>query len=393
MLERVPFNIADVVEDVGELLAALAEEKGVDLLIDLDPSLDSRRQGDPSRLRQVLLNLVVNAVKFTERGWVSVLVAPDGRDGVRFSVSDTGIGLSPAQQARLFQPFTQADTSTARRYGGTGLGLAICRGLVEMMGGGIQVSSALGRGSTFSFMLTLPTVRGGTPLAGEAQATPLQGRVVRVMGEHEGRRRTLVHALQAGGAIVRVGRVETHDDLAEVAHLAEPRPEPAGGAPAGGRGGRDRGERGGRGPRARSGWAAGRSRWRPRTLRCRAAAAGGGDAARPAGEQRTGQPAAGGPPSSPRRCGGRGCGARCWRRCIPTTPPRSSRRNSGAAGDDPAQRGGGARRPCADPGGGGQPHQPEGDPPPARGGWAMSPNACSTARRRCGPSTRSRTAC
>jgi signal transduction histidine kinase/CheY-like chemotaxis protein len=211
-LERVAFSVSDVVEDVGELLAAPAEEKGVDLLIDLDPGLQSRRQGDPSRLRQVLLNLVVNAVKFTERGWVSVHVASEGRDLVTFSVTDTGIGLSPEQQARLFQPFTQADTSTARRYGGTGLGLAICRGLVSMMGGRIRLTSALGRGSTFSFQLKLPVTREPAPPPG-----PLTGRVVRVMGEHEARRRTLVHALQAGGATVRVARIETPDGPNEAA--------------------------------------------------------------------------------------------------------------------------------------------------------------------------------
>jgi signal transduction histidine kinase len=113
-LERVAFNISDVVEDVGELFATPAEDKGVSLLIDVDPSLRNRRLGDPARLRQVLLNLVVNAVKFTETGSVSVHVEPDGPDGVLFSVTDTGIGLTQEQQSRLFQPFTQAGAPLSR---------------------------------------------------------------------------------------------------------------------------------------------------------------------------------------------------------------------------------------------------------------------------------------
>jgi signal transduction histidine kinase/CheY-like chemotaxis protein/HPt (histidine-containing phosphotransfer) domain-containing protein len=199
-LERVAFTLSDVVEDVGELFASPAEEKGVELLVDVDPSMPNRRLGDPARLRQVLLNLVVNAVKFTPHGSVSVRVEPAGPDNVLFSVTDTGIGLTPEQQSRLFQPFSQADTSTARRYGGTGLGLAICRGLVEMMGSTIDLRSAPGRGSTFSFRLALPTAPETT-----RAPRPLRGRVVRVIGEDEARRRVLVHALQAGGASVRIG--------------------------------------------------------------------------------------------------------------------------------------------------------------------------------------------
>jgi signal transduction histidine kinase/CheY-like chemotaxis protein len=208
-LERVAFSISDVVEDVGELFATPAEEKGVSLIVDVDPSLNNRRLGDPARLRQVLLNLVVNGVKFTERGWVGVTVEPDGPDGVLFSVTDTGIGLTPEQQSRLFQPFSQADTSTARRYGGTGLGLAICRGLVEMMGSTIKLVSAPGRGSTFSFHLTLPLAAETSP-----PSRPLAGRVVRLLSNDEARRRALTHALQAGGATVRAGRLVVREGAA-----------------------------------------------------------------------------------------------------------------------------------------------------------------------------------
>jgi signal transduction histidine kinase/CheY-like chemotaxis protein/HPt (histidine-containing phosphotransfer) domain-containing protein len=214
-LERVAFNISDVVEDVGELFATPAEDKGVSLLIDVDPSLRNRRLGDPARLRQVLLNLVVNAVKFTETGSVSVHVEPDGPDGVLFSVTDTGIGLTQEQQSRLFQPFTQADTSTARRYGGTGLGLAICRGLVEIMGSTIKLSSAPGRGSTFSFHLQLPVAAETTPAP-----RPLRGRTVRVIGDDAARRQTLAHALQAGGAIVRVSPISVAESADMGANMA-----------------------------------------------------------------------------------------------------------------------------------------------------------------------------
>jgi signal transduction histidine kinase/CheY-like chemotaxis protein/HPt (histidine-containing phosphotransfer) domain-containing protein len=221
-LERVAFNISDVVEDVGELFATPAEDKGLSLLIDVDPSLQNRRLGDPARLRQVLLNLVVNAVKFTATGSVSVHVEPDGPDGVLFSVTDTGIGLTQEQQSRLFQPFTQADTSTARRYGGTGLGLAICRGLVEIMGSTIKLSSAPGRGSTFSFHLMLPVAAETTPAA-----KPLRGHTVRVIGDDEARRQTLAHALQAGGAVVRVSAMTATEDAAPAAGGHETDPDEA----------------------------------------------------------------------------------------------------------------------------------------------------------------------
>ncbi len=204
-LEHVTFSITDVIEDVGELFASPAGEKGVDLIIDIDPALPDRRLGDPARLRQVVLNLVVNAVKFTESGSVTIQVAQGvAPDSVWFSVIDTGIGLTPEQQSRLFQPFTQADTSTARRYGGTGLGLAISRGLVTMMGGTITIKSEYGAGAAFSFRVTLP-VTNDVP----AEQQPLTGRVVRVFAEDEARRRMLTNAIVIGGAAVQIGHVET----------------------------------------------------------------------------------------------------------------------------------------------------------------------------------------
>ena len=109
-LERVSFSVTDVAEDVGELFAAPAGERGIDIIVDVDPALPDRRLGDPARLRQVLLNLVVNGVKFTEQGRVTICIAADGPNRVKFAVSDTGIGMTPEQQSRLFQPFSQAHT-------------------------------------------------------------------------------------------------------------------------------------------------------------------------------------------------------------------------------------------------------------------------------------------
>jgi CheY-like chemotaxis protein/HPt (histidine-containing phosphotransfer) domain-containing protein len=132
-----------------------ARQRGLELLFAPPPRLATRLLGDPLRLGQVLLNLVNNAVKFTERGQIAVGVEVIGQDAggvqLRFGVRDTGIGIAPEQHQRLFQPFSQADASTSRRYGGSGLGLAICRHLVQLMGGAIDVESTPGRGSYFHF--------------------------------------------------------------------------------------------------------------------------------------------------------------------------------------------------------------------------------------------------
>ena len=157
-IESIPFCFADVMEGLGNLVGMSAEERGLELVFDQQPTLPRTLVGDPSRLRQVLLNLGYNAVKFTERGEVVIAVermeSPPDRAKLRFSISDTGIGMTAEEQQRLFQPFTQADSSTSRRYGGTGLGLSISRHLVRMMGGEIEVESTLGVGSCFRFELT-----------------------------------------------------------------------------------------------------------------------------------------------------------------------------------------------------------------------------------------------
>ncbi|HEY9068016.1 MAG TPA: response regulator [Burkholderiaceae bacterium] len=158
-LELIPFNLGDVMDDLGNLVGLKAQEKGIELLFVEPPALPMALVGDPSRLRQVLLNLGNNAVKFTERGEVVVAVEVVDQDAesvrLRFDVRDTGVGMSAEQRGRLFQPFSQADASTSRRYGGTGLGLAISRHLVRMMGGEIEVDSEPGHGSRFHFTLHL----------------------------------------------------------------------------------------------------------------------------------------------------------------------------------------------------------------------------------------------
>lgn len=153
-LEAVPFNLHDVVGDTLKALAVRAEYKDLELVCFVEPEIPPGLIGDPVRLRQVLTNLVGNAIKFTEHGEVVVRVHPDSSNGrlrLRVDVSDTGIGISKEQLDKLFEPFSQADASTTRRYGGTGLGLSICVQLVELMGGEINAKSTPDQGSTFSF--------------------------------------------------------------------------------------------------------------------------------------------------------------------------------------------------------------------------------------------------
>jgi signal transduction histidine kinase/CheY-like chemotaxis protein len=157
-LETIDFDLREIAEGTVELLAAKAREKNIDLGLFIDPAAATILRGDPGRLRQVLLNLIGNAIKFTEKGGVAVEISTAGRrdDGVihiRFEVKDSGIGMPEEIRSWLFEKFTQADNSITRRYGGTGLGLAICKQLVGLMGGVIDVESRLGHGSRFWFDL------------------------------------------------------------------------------------------------------------------------------------------------------------------------------------------------------------------------------------------------
>jgi len=155
-VENQPFDLGELTRSVGALCALRAEEKGVLLEIRVDPAAQQTVIGDDARLRQVLTNLVSNAVKFTDRGRVTLDVAVEADERARFSVRDTGIGFDAAEKSRIFERFQQADASFTRRFGGTGLGLAISRELVELMGGVLCCDSAPGEGSTFWFSLPLP---------------------------------------------------------------------------------------------------------------------------------------------------------------------------------------------------------------------------------------------
>jgi len=170
-VEKTEFNINEVIETTAEVVGGHTSSKFLDVICSIDPALDEIVIGDPVRLRQVVLNIMGNAVKFTSRGLVaieaSVLSASDDTVNVMFEVSDTGLGIDGDKQAKLFQAFSQADYSTTRKFGGTGLGLSISKNLIELMGGEIGVRSTLGKGSTFWFRVPFGRV------ATEARLDPL----------------------------------------------------------------------------------------------------------------------------------------------------------------------------------------------------------------------------
>ena len=178
-----PFHLGDAVRDVARLCRPAADAKGVALHVELDPGLDRMGLGDAVRVRQVLTNLMSNAVKFTTEGEVRLTAAPEGEgDRLRFEVSDTGVGFDEDQKSRIFGRFQQADGSITRRFGGTGLGLAISRELADLMGAELDCESAPGRGSTFIFRVSLPHVEapaaGSDPGQGAGAAAPISLRVL-----------------------------------------------------------------------------------------------------------------------------------------------------------------------------------------------------------------------
>jgi PAS domain S-box-containing protein len=198
-LDRVEMSFRETVEDAIKVLALRAGQKGLELAVRISPELPSIVLGDPGRLRQVVVNLVGNAIKFTDHGEVvldaEVDVKHEDEVRVRVAVRDTGIGVPAEKRDQIFAPFTQADTSTTRRFGGTGLGLAISTQLVEMMGGHLTMESEVGRGSTFSFTARFELPYRETAPAAVPAGTDLTGLSVLVVDDNETNRRILVEML------------------------------------------------------------------------------------------------------------------------------------------------------------------------------------------------------
>ncbi|MFZ5631348.1 MAG: response regulator [Bacillota bacterium] len=199
-IESIDFNLPPLVEGTADLLAWKAREKSLSLMTFIDPAIPRFLKGDPGRLRQVLLNLTGNAVKFTDRGEVVLRALLAGKAGnhvnVRFEVSDTGIGIPEEARRSLFRPFTQADGSTTRRYGGTGLGLSISKRLVELMGGEIGLESMVGKGTTFWF--TVPLERCAAEVETPARAD-LKGLRVIILDDSSTGRGIIHHYVLAWG--------------------------------------------------------------------------------------------------------------------------------------------------------------------------------------------------
>jgi len=203
-LERAPFDLRDCVEAALDLLAPRAAEKGIDLIGHIESNAPQMLLGDATRLRQVLVNLLGNAVKFTDDGEVFLAVearspSGDGECELTFCVRDTGIGIPPERMNRLFKRFSQVDASTTRRHGGTGLGLAISKRLVEMMGGRVWAESEIGKGSAFSFTMLAPVAptRPWRYLAGPDP--DLQGKRVLIVDDNETNRRILGSQVESWG--------------------------------------------------------------------------------------------------------------------------------------------------------------------------------------------------
>ena len=174
VIEKIPFDLCKTIEEIRIISGGRVKEKGLSLNISIDPDLPATVVGDVVRVRQVLINLMGNSVKFTSEGSIDLAISQvsrnDGDLRVMFSVRDTGVGIADDKQAKIFDHFTQADSSTTRSFGGTGLGLAICKQLVELMGGNIGVESELGVGSRFFFILTMKVAQ--EQIEGENDSTP-----------------------------------------------------------------------------------------------------------------------------------------------------------------------------------------------------------------------------
>ncbi len=231
-LENIDFDLRTAVDEAVDLFAEPAVKKGLNLACLFHADVPNALRGDPGRLRQILLNLIGNALKFTEQGEVvlSVTLVDQSDDAatIRFEVQDTGIGVSAEGKKYLFQSFTQADSSTTRKYGGTGLGLAICRQLTEFLGGQIEVESQPGAGSTFRLTVTLSTQPPNGETTGDGRAQDLHGLHLCIVDDHPTNRRILEsyvakwggRCLMAESGVQALERLRTATGFDDTCHLA-----------------------------------------------------------------------------------------------------------------------------------------------------------------------------
>ncbi len=198
-MERAPFLLDEVLANLSTVVSVKAQEKGLEFIFDTGAGIPNRLVGDPLRLNQVLVNLCSNAVKFTEKGEIVVrsrlMETVNGKAKIEFSVTDTGIGMTPEQMTKLFNSFSQADSSTTRKYGGTGLGLSISRRLVEMMGGSIKVESSFGEGSTFRFD-ALFQLQKGPDVSINERIGELRGMRVLIIDDNQSSRQILMEMME-----------------------------------------------------------------------------------------------------------------------------------------------------------------------------------------------------
>lgn len=207
-IEHISYSVAGVIEEAFDIVAAKACERRLELAYELSPEVPTAVLGDPGRVRQVLLHLLSNAVKFTEKGEVLVTASAgpvsEGKIELQFAVRDTGIGLTPEQSQLMFQSFSQADSSTSRKFGGTGLGLAISRKLAELMGGRAWVESEAGKGSTFRFSIAAEVSREAVRvLQQEGQPAPLAGIRVWIVDANDTNRGILRRQCESRSMVVR----------------------------------------------------------------------------------------------------------------------------------------------------------------------------------------------
>ncbi|QDT31399.1 transporter substrate-binding protein [Thalassoglobus polymorphus] len=194
-LEQIGFSLQDQLSETLQLLSPKAHDRGMEIELDFDLEMPDIRRGDPTRIRQVVMNLVSNAIKFTEDGRIVVIVRPgvEAEQTIELEVRDTGIGISEAAQQRLFKPFMQADSGTTRQYGGTGLGLVICKRLVELMGGSLTLESELGKGTSFYVKIPLPPATKNDLIRSRQQVDPpqnvLEGKCVMLVDDNKVNRR------------------------------------------------------------------------------------------------------------------------------------------------------------------------------------------------------------